>query len=72
MKSVIPSWSDILKHASAVSEESGRKGIEPLHLAEKKRSEAAMAGDLNTARLWRDVWVYFMAKKYVMQNKEPF
>jgi hypothetical protein len=70
MKSAIPSWSDILKYASNVAAEGEKRKIEPIHLAEKKRAEAAVAGDLNKARLWRDVWVYFMTKKYVMQNKQ--
>lgn len=66
----IPSWSDILRYAANVTAEGEIKKIESIHLAEKKRADAALAGDLNEARLWRDVWVYLMAKKYVMQNKQ--
>ena len=70
MKSVIPSWPDILRYASQVAEEGEKRGVEPVHLAEKKRAAAAVAGDLNKARLWRDVWVYFTAKKYLAQHKD--
>ena len=65
-----PSWNDILKASSNVIEETKGTKIEPYHLAEKYRSEAIARDDQATAQLWRDVWVFLMAKRYQLQERK--
>jgi hypothetical protein len=65
-----PNWNQILKTASIVIHATQDTKVEPYHLAEKNRAEAAARSDYAGMRLWRDVWVYLMAKKYLLQGEE--
>jgi hypothetical protein len=64
-----PSWNEILSMAANVTQLTAGTTIAPYHLAEKNRIEAAARGDIAGIRLWRDVWVYLMAEKYLIGEK---
>jgi len=58
-------WDNVLHAVHLATTEARRLGVDPLHLAEKKRTDAAIAGDYTAARIWRDVWISFMTQKYL-------
>lgn len=63
-----PGWSDILKASEEISAHAGASRTEAHHLAEQRRAEASEKGDKATARLWRDVWVHLMSRKYLQYS----
>lgn len=69
MTTRFPSWNDIINAAAKVIDEGWECRIEPHHIAEQRRADAAASEDDFNMRLWRDVWVYLMSKKYLLQQR---
>ncbi|HTK85562.1 MAG TPA: hypothetical protein VL625_10810 [Patescibacteria group bacterium] len=70
MTSSYPVWTDILKASEQLFCDARALHAEAHHLAEQRRAEAAEKGDKATARLWRDVWVHLMSRKYLQLSQD--
>jgi hypothetical protein len=70
MTNSYPVWTDILKASEELYADAQAHRVEAYHLAEQRRTEAAERGDKIATRLWRDVWVHVMSRKYLRLSEE--